>query len=212
MLYRLTKLRYQAWEAQIRCFFSPTGLIPLPASSCDIVISSHVIEHVPDQASYMAELVRVLTPGGVAFFLCPNRWWPFEPHGKFPMLPYLPKALGTIVCQWLQRAVTMGQQSGMPGCTKDLFHRLNASIMVKHFMSPRTLKRLVSHAGLVPRVCNPPERLADLAPRISRFLRRVPLLYRLAAYALSREIFLVSDKPWSPKIFMPKRGGLLCVL
>ncbi len=43
------------------------------ADSIDIAISSHVIEHVPDDLKAINELYRVLKPGGVALFNTPNR-------------------------------------------------------------------------------------------------------------------------------------------
>ncbi len=197
MLNRLAEARYRGSEAQIRCIHSPTGSLPLPDASIDIVISAHVIEHASDQDHYMAEVARVLIPGGTAFFLCPNRWWPFEPHGKFLLLPFLPKKLATALCRWLQFGVRVGQQWGVPFCTNDLWHRLNASIMVEHFVSPRSLRRLVCQAGLVPRVCNPSARFPLLAPRLAPLFARTAALRGLLAYLLSWEILLLADKPAS---------------
>lgn len=45
----------------------------LPAESIDVAVSSHVIEHVPDDARALDELYRVLRPGGVAILTTPNR-------------------------------------------------------------------------------------------------------------------------------------------
>ncbi len=41
--------------------------------SIDLAVSSHVIEHVPDDARAIAELYQVLKPGGVALLNTPNR-------------------------------------------------------------------------------------------------------------------------------------------
>jgi len=41
--------------------------------SVDVAISSHVIEHVPDDLKALNELYRVLKPGGAAFINTPNR-------------------------------------------------------------------------------------------------------------------------------------------
>ena len=40
------------------------GSVPLPDESVDAVMSTQVLEHVPDPAAYLAECVRVLRPGG----------------------------------------------------------------------------------------------------------------------------------------------------
>lgn len=44
---------------------------PFDDDSFDIVICSHVLEHVPDDAKAMSELLRVLKPGGHALLLTP---------------------------------------------------------------------------------------------------------------------------------------------
>ena len=45
----------------------------LPDSSFDLILCSHVLEHVPDDRAAMRELRRVLTDGGVVLVLVPHR-------------------------------------------------------------------------------------------------------------------------------------------
>lgn len=45
--------------------------LPFEDQSFDVVISNHVLEHIPDDAQAMAELHRVLTPHGWAVLMCP---------------------------------------------------------------------------------------------------------------------------------------------
>jgi SAM-dependent methyltransferase len=45
--------------------------IDLPADSVDLVLCSHVLEHVPDDAAAMRELRRVVAPGGRALIMGP---------------------------------------------------------------------------------------------------------------------------------------------
>lgn len=40
------------------------GRLPVEAGTADLVLSTQVLEHVPDPAAYLAECVRVLRPGG----------------------------------------------------------------------------------------------------------------------------------------------------
>jgi SAM-dependent methyltransferase len=47
--------------------------LPFPKASFDSVLSVQSIEHVPDPERVLAEVVRVLRPGGVAVFVTPNR-------------------------------------------------------------------------------------------------------------------------------------------
>lgn len=52
--------------------------IPVPDASFDIVLSTQVLEHVPEPANYVAECFRVLKPGG---FLLLTTHGLFEDHG-----------------------------------------------------------------------------------------------------------------------------------
>jgi SAM-dependent methyltransferase len=45
--------------------------IPLDADSIDLVICSHVLEHIEDDGKAMRELRRVVRPGGTALIMCP---------------------------------------------------------------------------------------------------------------------------------------------
>lgn len=44
---------------------------PFDTDSFDIVICSHVLEHIPDDAKAMREILRILRPGGAALLLTP---------------------------------------------------------------------------------------------------------------------------------------------
>jgi SAM-dependent methyltransferase len=48
--------------------------LPLPNDQFDIILCSHVLEHIPADRQAMAELYRVLRPGGQAFLLVPVDW------------------------------------------------------------------------------------------------------------------------------------------
>jgi SAM-dependent methyltransferase len=46
--------------------------IPLGADSVDVIVCSHVLEHVPDDRRATRELARILRPGGIALILVPQ--------------------------------------------------------------------------------------------------------------------------------------------
>ncbi|GAB4467960.1 MAG: hypothetical protein Kow00124_01580 [Anaerolineae bacterium] len=77
--------------------------LPYAANTFDTILSHEVLEHVQDDRQTLAEMARVLKPGGRAVIFCPNRWYPFETHGHYwrgkyhfgntPLINYLPDSL-----------------------------------------------------------------------------------------------------------------------
>lgn len=70
--------------------------LPFDDAAFDAVVSHHVLEHVgtvDDQAHHLAEIHRVLRPGGVTYVSVPNRWRVIEPHLHLPLLSWLPPSL-----------------------------------------------------------------------------------------------------------------------
>jgi SAM-dependent methyltransferase len=65
----------------------------LAAASVDLVTCTHVYEHVPDAERMMAEIDRVLRPGGVCVFIAGNRLTLMEADNHLPLLSLLPRAL-----------------------------------------------------------------------------------------------------------------------
>ncbi len=52
----------------------PNGQIDLPDGSMDAIISTQVLEHVPDVARYFSEAMRVLRPGAPLFLTTHGDW------------------------------------------------------------------------------------------------------------------------------------------
>lgn len=65
-------------------------------NSFDVVICTHVYEHVPNADKLFREIYRVLKPGGVCYLAAINALWPMEPHYDLPFLSYVPKSLANI--------------------------------------------------------------------------------------------------------------------
>jgi cyclopropane fatty-acyl-phospholipid synthase-like methyltransferase len=72
-----------------------------PDNTFDVITAIEVMEHVGDVDAVLAEVARVLVPGGRFLVTTPNRWFPFETHkpiiaGKrrrpwvAPGLPWIP--------------------------------------------------------------------------------------------------------------------------
>jgi ubiquinone/menaquinone biosynthesis C-methylase UbiE len=93
------------WSGDPRFSFAacPAERMPFADASFDGVLLNEVLEHVRDERESLAEVRRVLKPGGVLALFSPNRWFPFEGHGldlrgrRFrapaPLIPWLPKRM-----------------------------------------------------------------------------------------------------------------------
>jgi SAM-dependent methyltransferase len=64
-----------------------------PDASFDVVTCTHVYEHVPDPTGMLAEIRRVLRPGGACVFIAGNRLAWMEADNGLPMLSLLPRPL-----------------------------------------------------------------------------------------------------------------------
>lgn len=72
--------------------------------SFDCVTCTHIYEHVPDAGRLMAEVYRVLRPGGCCYFAAGNRFTLIEPHYRLPLLSAVPKIVGNIYVRSAGRA------------------------------------------------------------------------------------------------------------
>jgi len=71
--------------------------LPMADGSVDAILSSQVIEHLPDPEKAIAEAARVLKPGGLLFLIAPSRGpehrypqdcWRFYPDGYRALAKY----------------------------------------------------------------------------------------------------------------------------
>jgi len=69
--------------------------IPFEAECFDLVICTHVYEHVPDPERLMREIYRVLKPEGICYFAAGNKYNMdiIEPHYRLAFLSWLPKSI-----------------------------------------------------------------------------------------------------------------------
>lgn len=65
--------------------------LPFTAESFDIVISNHVVEHIPNQQGHIQEVFRVVKPAGAVYLATPNKLWLRDPHYKLPFISWLPR-------------------------------------------------------------------------------------------------------------------------
>ena len=90
----------------------PDYRLPFGDRSFDFVYSTTVMEHVADPGRALAEIARVLRPGGLSIHAFPSRWRPIEPHmltpfgGRFDNLPLL--------LLWAKLGIRNSFQRGLP--------------------------------------------------------------------------------------------------
>ncbi|MCU0575137.1 MAG: class I SAM-dependent methyltransferase [Syntrophobacteraceae bacterium] len=152
--------------------------VPFGNNAFDVVICAHVYEHVPDARRMVAEIHRVLKPGGICFFSAGNRLSFMEPHYRVPFLSILPKAAAHRVMKSLGKG--------------DHYYE-------KH-LSYWGLKRLLSSFEIIDytrRVIDDPERFAatDVCPPGSRRQRLASLVAKMAYGLIPTYIFLLKKAP-----------------
>ena len=62
----------------------------------DVIVCSHIYEHVPDSRVLLDNIYRLLKPGGVCYFAARNKFQPMEPHYNLLFLSYLPKSISNL--------------------------------------------------------------------------------------------------------------------
>lgn len=73
-------------------------------NSFEVVVCSQVYEHVPNAHRMMAEIFRVLVPGGVCYFAAGNRLMWTERHYNLPLLSVIPRPLAHVYVRLTGRA------------------------------------------------------------------------------------------------------------
>ena len=65
--------------------------LSLADDSVDVVICNQVYEHVPNPQTLIAQIYRILKPGGICYFAGPNLLYPIEPHVFWPFIHWIPR-------------------------------------------------------------------------------------------------------------------------
>ncbi|MEP6657255.1 MAG: class I SAM-dependent methyltransferase [Betaproteobacteria bacterium] len=71
--------------------------LPVPDAAFDIVVCNHVYEHVRDALALMADIARVLRPGGACWFAAGHTWQFIEPHYRLPLLSLMPSRMASAI-------------------------------------------------------------------------------------------------------------------
>ncbi len=115
--------------------------LPFEDESFDVVICSHVYEHVPDPDRMFDEIFRVLRKDGICYFSAGNRLMWNEPHYNLPLLSVLPRPLAHVYIRLAGKA--------------RFYHEKHLSYwglksLVRRFAVTDYTQRLVVRTGTVP--------------------------------------------------------------
>lgn len=95
--------RLQRVSANLEFHLGDAMALDFPGESFNVVICSQVYEHVPDPTRMMAEIYRVLMPGGLCYFAATNRFCVMEQHYHLPFLSVIPVSWAHHYLRWCGR-------------------------------------------------------------------------------------------------------------
>lgn len=76
--------------------------LPFAPNAFDVVFCNSLLEHVPQWREVLAEMSRVLKPGGVVIIYTTNKFCPFQQEvNHFPFYSWLPEWLKRRVMAWI---------------------------------------------------------------------------------------------------------------
>jgi SAM-dependent methyltransferase len=98
-------------ERRIRTIELEPYALPFESASCDFLFSEQVFEHVQNYDETLAEIARVLRPGGISLHVFPSRLRPIEGHVHVPFASvFRPDAW---LLLWSRLGVRKPSQRGM---------------------------------------------------------------------------------------------------
>jgi SAM-dependent methyltransferase len=129
--------------------------LPLASASVHFVHCAQVLEHVASPRAFLAELRRVLVPGGAAYLTAINRFALRDPHFGVFGVNYLPRALADHVLGWIGAENPEGQAlSAMHYFSRGGFRRLCAASRLELVADLKQRERIARHGAVSGRVAD----------------------------------------------------------
>ena len=155
-------------RARFELVIAEATQLPFADGGFDLILSNQVITYLQDPRRHVHEIARLLKPGGVAYLAAPNRYFPFEPHTKTPLVHWLPGPLYRwIICRLTGRS--------------DAYHVPGYQELVKWFGAAH-----LKSQDYTMRIINEPERFYMPAPRRVRLPDACKWLSPTCIFMLSR--------------------------
>jgi ubiquinone/menaquinone biosynthesis C-methylase UbiE len=98
----LRKIPGKKGDSAARFYAMSADALSFKDGSIDIVICSHIYEHVPDPQKMMDAIFRVLKPGGFCYFAAANRIQIIDSEYGLPFATLLPKMIANWYVRWLR--------------------------------------------------------------------------------------------------------------
>ncbi len=109
---RIARLRAQRYGLDLLVVVAAGEHLPYPSAQFDCVVCLDVLEHVADAGRVLAEIYRVLKPGGLVLTTVPNRHAFRDPHYHLPAINWLPRPIA-------ERIVSLAGRSKRGGPLQD---------------------------------------------------------------------------------------------
>ena len=162
--------------------------IPFETGKFDILFTSNVLEHVNDIDNIMAEMRRVLKPGGLAICIMPSSSWRF-----WSIVSHYPYSVGAIIRRLMQR---ISLSSEMIGIVPPPHGEYSSSFVEMYYYSKWRWAKGFSKNNLKVIDCYPTGAFCTLYaifPRMGISVRRL-LAHMLGS---AGNIFIVQPEPRS---------------
>ncbi len=100
----ITGVRGDQYDLDLPVVRGAGEALPLPDSYYDVVTAWDVLEHVQRPEHLLAEIARVLRPGGWVLMTAINRCAWRDPHYHLPLINYLPRPIAELLIDALGRS------------------------------------------------------------------------------------------------------------
>lgn len=132
----IIRLRAARYDLSLPVVNGAGEALPFADGSFDLVICWDVLEHVQNPDRLLAEIARVLGPGGRALITAINRFAFRDPHYHMPLLNWMPRPLAERLIAWRGR--------NKQGWASDDRQRLSEM----HYFTLADFRRLAARHGL----------------------------------------------------------------
>jgi ubiquinone/menaquinone biosynthesis C-methylase UbiE len=94
---QITQLRARRYDLDLPVVRAAGEALPYPDASFDVVVCWDVLEHVRSLPAVLAEIRRVLRPGGAALVTVTNRYGWRDQHYHLPLINWLPRPAARLI-------------------------------------------------------------------------------------------------------------------